>query len=245
MLSEKIVVIDDDPRVIKSVKLAFPEYEIIDFTDGEEGLAYLRKPNAINIILLDVMMPKMDGLTVLSEIRRIKEDVGVIMMTGFGSKDVVVEALRNKADDYIDKPFSIMELKEKISNILRKKLYEQNFRQDKDDQVARIKNFIQHNYSNVNLKYIADEMSLSPRYLSRLFNAKNNISYRRYKLDIKMNQAKEMLTKSHLTVSEIAIKLGYKNPETFMRVFKRLMKMTPSEYRLNTNKMKSQRKAAV
>ncbi len=236
MISEKIVVIDDDARIIRSIKLAFPEFEIIDFNDGEEALKYLKRPNAINVILLDILMPKMDGLTVLSEIRELKRDIGVIIMTGFGSKDVIIQALKSKADDYIEKPFSITDLRNKIKTILGKKLYDQNFRQDKNDQVERIKRFIKTNYSNVNLTYIAEELSLSSRYVSRLFNKKSGMSYRQFKLDIKMDRARELLTKSHLTVSEIGIQLGYKNPETFMRTFKRLMKQTPSVYRAKTKK---------
>ncbi len=82
MISEKIVVIDDDPRIIKSIKLAFPEYEFIDFSDGEEALTYLKKPNNINVVLLDFMMPKMDGISVLSEIKKHMSNTAVILMTG-------------------------------------------------------------------------------------------------------------------------------------------------------------------
>lgn len=238
MISEKIVVVDDDPRVVKSIKIAFPEYEIIDFNNGEDALIYLKKPNEINIVLLDVMMPKVDGLTVLLDIKGLKRDIAVIIMTGYGTREIVIQALRNRADDFIDKPFSPAVLKEKISTLLRKKLYSQNFRMDKDSQVQRIKRFIERNYQNVNLKFIADEMGLSSRYVSRVFNKKSDINYRQYKLKIKMDRARDLLIKTHFTVSEIALQLGYQNPETFMRIFKRLVKMTPSEFRSKNTKMK-------
>jgi two-component system response regulator YesN len=154
---------------------------------------------------------------------------------------VVIQALRSQADDFIDKPFSIPDLKEKIDTILKKKMYSQNFRKDKDDQIHRIKRFIERNYQNVTLGYIAEEMCLSSRYLSRVFNKKNDISYRRYKLKVKMDRAKELLLKTQLNVSEIAIELGYQNPETFMRIFKRLTNMTPSEYRLKSKKIKPEK----
>jgi two-component system response regulator YesN len=157
------------------------------------------------------------------------------MMTAYGSRDIVIQALRDQADDFIDKPFSTQDLKERISAILKKKMYSRNFRKDKDDQVHRIKRFIERNYQNVNLKFIADEMCLSSRYVSRMFNKKNNLNYRSYKLKIKMDRAKELLLKTQRNVSEIALELGYQNPETFMRIFKRLMKMTPSEFRLKHN----------
>jgi len=231
MISEKIVVIDDDPRVIKSIKLALPVYEFIDFSNGEDALTYLRKPNNINIVLLDFMMPKMDGISTLSEIRKFMDNVGVILMTGYGSKDVVIDALRNRADDFIEKPFQIVELKEKIHSILKEKLRFQNLRKDKNNQVDRIKRFIERNCNNVNLDYIASEMCLSSKYVSRFFNQNNELNFREYKLQIKMDRAKSLLTKTHLDVCEIAIELGYQNPESFMRIFKRITKMTSTQYR--------------
>ncbi|MFT5388317.1 MAG: DNA-binding response OmpR family regulator, partial [Candidatus Omnitrophota bacterium] len=106
MLSEKILVVDDNPRVIQSLKLGLEEYEIKDFNSGEAVLDYLRKPNLINLVMLDIMMPGIDGLTTLQEIKKINKDIAVIMMTGFSSKDVAIEALRLHADDYVEKPFN-------------------------------------------------------------------------------------------------------------------------------------------
>ncbi|MCK5259835.1 MAG: response regulator transcription factor [Candidatus Omnitrophica bacterium] len=231
MISEKIVVIDDDPRIIKSVKLAFPEYEFIDFSDGEEALAYLRTPNNINVVLVDFMMPKMDGISVLSEIKKGMDHIGVILMTGYGSKDVILDALRNHADDFIEKPIQMPELKEKLRFFLKERLHAQNLRKDKNNQVDRIKRFIERNCNNVKLDFIADEMCLSPKYVSRFFNQNNELNYREYRLQVKMDRAKSFLTKTHLNVCEIAIELGYQNPESFMRIFKRMTKMTPTQYR--------------
>ncbi len=240
MISEKIVVVDDDARVVKSIRMILPEYEIIDFSDGEKALAHLKRPNDINLVLLDVMMPKIDGLTLLHEIKKIKKDIRVIIMTAYGSRDVLVQALRSHADDFIEKPFHRSELKDRISVILRDKLYERNLRKDKDNQVDRIKRFIDRNYDNVNLDFIADEMCLSSRYVSRMFKKKNKTNYRDYKLKVKLDKGIKLLTETSLTVSEIAISIGYQNPETFMRMFKHETKLTPSQYRsLHTKKVKS------
>jgi len=236
MISEKIVVVDDDPRIIKSIKLAFPEYEFIDFSNGEDALTYLKKPNNINVVLLDFMMPQMDGISVLSEIKRFMNNVGVILMTGYGSKDVVLDALRNHADDFIEKPIQMPELKDKLHFLLRERLHAQNLRKDKNNQVDRIKRFIERNCNNVKLDYIANEMCLSPKYVSRFFNQNNELNYRDYRLQIKMDRAKSLLTKTRLDVCEIAIELGYQNPESFMRIFKRMTKMTPTQYREKNSK---------
>ncbi len=145
MLSEKIVVVDDDQRVVKSLKLALTEYEIKDFNNGEAALAYLRKPNLINLVLLDVLMPGIDGLATLQEIKRINTGIAVIMMTAFASKDVAIEALRLHADDFIEKPFDISEVREKMRNLLREKLREERVEADWDRYVERVKRFIMRN----------------------------------------------------------------------------------------------------
>ncbi len=236
MISEKIVIIDDDPRIGKSVKLAFPEYEILEFRNGLDALQFLRKPNFVNVVLVDYMMPHMDGISVLAEIKKIKKDIGVILMTAYGSKEVAVEALRHHADDFIEKPIQMPELKEKIKLLLRDKLYTQNIGKDKEGQVERIKRFVDRNYNNVKLGFIADEMCLSSKYVSRLFNQKNDSSFRDYKVKVKIDHAKSLLTKTHLNIYEIAIQLGYQNPESFMRIFKRITKLTPTQYRKQNSK---------
>ncbi len=239
MIYEKIAVIDDDPRIHKTIALTFPEYQIVSFGNGREALSYLAKPHEINVVLLDVMMPGMDGLSVLEEVRKISKDTGVILMTAYGSKDILIEALRKHADDFIEKPFAPSEIKEKVYSLLGEKLYPKNLRKDKDSQVGRIKGFVERNCSNAKLEFIADRMCLSPKYVSRLFKQKSQTSFRVYKLRIKMDKAKSLLERTHLNVSEIAAQLGYQNPESFMRIFKRIIRMTPSEYRAAAEKKRT------
>ena len=244
MISEKIVIVDDDPRIIKSFTYAFPEYEFLAFNDGEGALAFLRKPNNINVVLLDFMMPKMDGISALAEIKNVRPETGVILMTGYGTKDVIIDALRNHADDFIEKPIQMAELKGKIQALLRERLYVQNVRKDKDDQVDRIKRFVERNSTNVNLGFVANELCLSPKYVSRVFNRNSPLSYRAFKLQVKMDKAKALLTKTYKDVCEIAIELGYQNPESFMRIFKRMFQMTPTEYRKKNGQKRIRKNAA-
>lgn len=231
MLSEKIVVIDDDLRVIKSIEIAFPEYEIVGFSDGEKALNYLKKPNLINLVLLDVMMPRINGLDVLKELKEKNKDIAVIMMTAFGSMDIAVQALRNHADDFIEKPFDIIELKAKVRQLLKERVLLNGDYTDRKDKVERIKKFVERNYSQSSLDHIANEMCLSSKYVSRLFNKGNGDGFRKYKLKVKIDIAKALLKNSSMMVYEISNKLGYMNPESFMRVFKRETDYTPSEYR--------------
>ena len=233
MISEKIVVIDDDPKVVRSVELALNEHEIIAFHKGQEALDFLSQPNEINLILLDVMMPQMDGITVLQSLEKFKKQYSVIMMTAYASTDIAIQALRHNATDFIEKPFNIPELKEKVRTLLKKNYQENGHSQV--NRVERIKRYIQRNHSNVSLDSIANELCLSTKYVSRMFNEQNNSSFRDYKIKIKMDMAKSLLANSTFTVNEIAEKLGYLNPESFMRIFKRKTHLTPSQYREQIN----------
>ncbi len=231
MLSETIVVIDDDERVIQSLELALSEYEVVGFEKPKEAMVYLRKPNEVSLVLLDVMMPKVNGINILQEIKSLKTDLSVIMITAYGSKDVVMQALRNKADDFIEKPFDIKEIRQKIKEHLSKKLKFSTYGVTQNLHVERIRRFIDRNYNNVNLDEIASQMCLSPKYISRLFNRVNDIDFRDYKVQVKIKRAKDLLVNTSLSVHDISNDLGYQNPESFMRIFKQKVKLTPMQYR--------------
>lgn len=238
MLSEKIVVVDDDQRIVKSLEMGLTEYELIVFNNGEDVLSFLRKPNMIHLVLLDVMMPGIDGLSVLEEIKKMKRDIAVIMITAHGSQDIAVQALRNHADDFLEKPFDMEDLRGKIRDILRVKLRGQRFSNNKADYVDRIKSFIDRNYTETTLECVSNELCLSPKYVSRMFNERNKLNFRDYKVKVKMDKAKNLLKKSYFNINEIAIELGYQNPESFMRIFKRVIGSTPLQYRRKFGKMK-------
>jgi|CXWL01.1.fsa_nt_gi YesN/AraC family two-component response regulator len=247
MISEKIVVIDDDLRVIKSIQIGLTEHEIIPFQDPRKGLEFLKKPNMINIVLLDVMMRETDGLTVLQEIKAAYPHIIVIMMTAFGTKDIIIQSLRYHADDFLEKPFNPTELKEMIDTHLREKSHREGSRDSFGNKIERIKDFIDRNYKNVSLETIAQELCLSSKYVSRVFSSGNAVSYRGYKVKVKMDRAKGLLTTTSKNICEIAYELGYQNPESFMRLFKRTTLLTPMAYREKyfLRKDKKQKSSAV
>ena len=232
MISDKIVVVDDDPRIHQSLKEILFEYQLISFLDPQKGLEYLLRPNEIKLALVDVCMKGLNGVELLESLRRAKKDVAIMIITGHGNQDVVVESLRLHADDSVEKPFDVHELRERVKSILKEKSQFDQLAHDSKTQIERVREFIQHNYTNASLDFIAQEMNLSSQYLGRLFAKYDKYGFRGYKLKVRMEKAMDLLCRSSLDVSEIAYQLGYENPESFMRVFKRYVKKTPSAYRL-------------
>jgi len=122
-MARRIVIIDDDRGIGEAVKdrLDSLGYDAIAFTDGCSALATIalesdRSP--LDLILLDLIMPGMDGMTVLRELRHRYKEIPVIMMSALQEREVFKEALRIGASDYVHKPLDFNILEEKCHKIL-------------------------------------------------------------------------------------------------------------------------------
>ena len=118
----KILVVDDEPDVVKVVRMSFqvqePTWEVLEAYDGQEALAVFEREQP-DLVLLDIMMPEMSGFDVLKELR-LFSDGPVIMLTAKGDEIDKVMGLNLGADDYITKPFSHLELLARVKAVLRR-----------------------------------------------------------------------------------------------------------------------------
>ena len=229
----KILLVDDDQEFRSEFGDCFEEYDIIEASNGEEALKILKKPNEIDLVILDVRMPGMDGIEVLGKIKKMMPEVGIIIFTGYGSKDVVVEALRKQADDYLEKPFDIDKTRRIIEKVLDTKRGGTEYDAiDTKGIMERVMRFAERNWAKrVSLQDAADAVYLSPKYLSRLFKENTGMGFSEYKLKVKIKKAQELLRKTGYTIDQISYKIGYQNSESFIRIFKKLTRYTPTEYR--------------
>ena len=117
---EKILVVDDEASIrrILETRLSMIGYTVITAADGEEALAVYKK-ELPNLIILDIMMPRLDGYGVCQEIRK-DSDIPIIMLTALGDVADRITGLELGADDYVVKPFSPKELEARIKAILRR-----------------------------------------------------------------------------------------------------------------------------
>ena len=118
----RILVIEDEKKIAGFIKRGLKEegYAADTASDGEEGY-YLARTNDYDLILLDVMLPKIDGITLCKKLRKDSEKTPVIMLTAKDRVKDKVEGLDSGADDYITKPFVFEELLARIRAVLRKK----------------------------------------------------------------------------------------------------------------------------
>ncbi len=116
----KILIIDDEEKLVKGLRynLELDNYEVDTAFDGEEGLLFIDE-NVYNLIILDIMLPKVDGLTLLKKIRE-RSSIPVIMLTAKGEDEDKVLGFEYGADDYLTKPFNILELRARIKALMRR-----------------------------------------------------------------------------------------------------------------------------
>lgn len=119
-MAKKILVVDDEKSIVKGIKFGLIQdsYDVEVAYDGEEALS-IAKSQEFDLIVLDVMLPKMDGLTVCQQIREFSK-VPIIMLTAKGEDMDKILGLEYGADDYMTKPFNILELKARIKAIMRR-----------------------------------------------------------------------------------------------------------------------------
>jgi DNA-binding response OmpR family regulator len=121
-MAEKIVVIEDDPSILRGLQLnlGMEGYLVRSATDGETGLTLARteKPD---LVLVDVMLPRLGGLEVVRELRREDPDLPVLILSAKGQESDKVAGLQLGADDYLVKPFGLKELLARIDALLRRR----------------------------------------------------------------------------------------------------------------------------
>ena len=117
-MGKKVLVVDDEKLIVKGLRYSLEQddMEVTCAYDGEEALGYA-KNNKYDIILLDIMLPKLTGLEVCQQIREFS-DVPIIMLTAKGEDMDKILGLEYGADDYITKPFNILEVKARIKVIM-------------------------------------------------------------------------------------------------------------------------------
>ena len=159
MAAQKILVVDDDKHIVELIKLYLTKegYEVKEVYDGKEAVEQAQKYDP-QLILLDLMLPGMDGYQVCTEIRK-KSNVPVIMLTAKGETFDKVLGLELGADDYIVKPFDPKELVARVKALLRRSTAVQK---ENTSNVLRYDN-LEINVSNYTVTYHGQQLDFPPK----------------------------------------------------------------------------------
>ena len=237
----RLLIVEDNINMQQFiVSLLQIEYQLYTARNGKEALAVLADPNIrIDLIISDVMMPEMDGFTLLSRIKASDKWSGipVIMLTARAAEEDRLNALRIGVDDYLTKPFSTDELKAHIQNLLhnyRKRISWQEHTQSTPVQ-STIDDHTQNNevdqkwlenleqvmkknlgHHHLTMEDIAEYMHISKRQLARKLKQLTGLSPLKYQREIQLQLGRQWLEKgTYATVAEVAYKAGFKKSPLF------------------------------
>ncbi len=228
----QILLVDDDREFREELRECLDDYDVIEAVSGQEALRVLKRPNEIDLVILDVMMPGLRGTEVLKEIKARSPEQKVVILTGYSSKDVAIDALKGRADEYLEKPLDINRLKMAVVRLLgENRQADEQADRSTGAKMERIKRFLDRNWhKKVCLRDVAASAGLSEKYLSRLFREETGVCFNDYALKVKVKEAKKLLAQNW-QVGDVAERLGYQNAESFIRIFRKLAGRTPAQYR--------------
>jgi DNA-binding NtrC family response regulator len=117
-----VLVIDDETGSRESMAIAIEKagYAVRTFDDAKNALDFLEENDGVRLAICDLRMPGMDGIAFLNEVRERRYDLRLILVTGYGSIESAVEAMRVGADDYLTKPVDLYELRQRVNNLIEK-----------------------------------------------------------------------------------------------------------------------------
>lgn len=243
-----LLIIEDNADMRRYIRTNIENgYHIAEAVNGEEGVAKAIE-TIPDLIISDVMMPKMDGFEVC---RKLKTDertshIPIILLTAKAGQEHKVEGLETGADDYLVKPFDAKELSVRLINLQeqRKKLREYFQReltsfpksgrvQSADEQfLSKVFQIIEIHYpdSEFDLETLANSLLMSRMQLHRKIKAITGYTPGEFMRNFRLQKAAELLTKNTGTVSEIVFMIGYNNLSSFARQFHDKFGVNPSEY---------------
>jgi DNA-binding response OmpR family regulator len=172
---KKILLIEDETHVVSFIKKGLSEegFEISVAFDGKTGLM-LQENGEYDLIILDIMLPEMNGLDVCKEIRKTNSTIPILMVTALGTSENIVLGLETGADDYIVKPFKFIEFMARIKTLLRRAEYNSPVAPDPlEDYVYKIADLEMNDYTKTVMRN-GDIISLTTtEYRLLLFFIKN------------------------------------------------------------------------
>ncbi|WP_043930819.1 response regulator transcription factor [Bacillus sp. EB01] len=241
---KKVLLVDDERYVRKTLawtitKLNLPLKIVHECTNGLEALDWLKEHDA-DLIMTDIRMPVMDGLTLIKALRGQNADVDIIVISVHDEFQFVQQALRSGVVDYLQKPIEETELRECLKGWLDRQLQqtvekEPLIKLDPElpsSTIEQVMDYIKRTpLGEISLKDAARNVHMNPSYLSQLFKQQTHKKFVDYITELKIEEGKRLLKQTSLRMSEIAERLGYQDLAYFSNTFKKITGRAPSDFR--------------
>lgn len=241
----KLIIVEDE-KIIRENLRKFDwesiQIEVVGtFNNGESALEYARN-YPVDIALVDVRMPVMDGVEFAKKVKEEELDIAIVCQSGYSDYLYLRECMQYGVRDYLLKPTDKNELFQIMSQLVLEKSARYSTESASQDakgneesvnhKVSRAKEYMLKNYKKpIRLIDVADFLELNPAYFSRIFRQKMGVCFVDYLAEIRINKAIELLKNSNMNISEIADEVGFARSRYFTEIFKKRKGMTPSEYR--------------
>ena len=229
--------IDDCPAVLEAfAQILVKDYNILLAQDGPTALDLIeRRP--IDLILLDLVLPGLDGFEVLRRARHSRPYLPVIIVTGHSSHDVAQKAANLDVDGYLVKPFDVQELKNEVSRASSRVTTPRicpvaGPKQNTCDVFEATQRMILDRYAErLTVKNIGKQLDTSPRQLLKIFRKRTGLSIKAYLIRVRISAAVSLVIGTDLPLKAIASNVGYESLSNFYKHFKCLTRLTPLDYR--------------
>jgi DNA-binding response OmpR family regulator len=244
-MKEIVLIVEDDPIIRSNIceMLELEGYKTLQAANGEEALLIV-KSKKIDLIISDWMMPKMDGVNLLSYLKKSKltQSIPFIILTAKSMMEDRLIALELGADDFLIKPFSAKELflrcknklllqKNKLSEELISEFSTEELETKDDIFLKDLKKYIAQHYNNENLKLsqIAEHFIMGTSNLQKYVKKLTGKSIFEILFEQRLLKAHELILQKKLNISEIASISGFKNAYYFTRKYKAHFGILPSK----------------
>lgn len=235
----KILIIDDEPKIrngLSNLLTRREGWEVAGaYENAADALKYLAV-NQVDVMITDIKMPEISGLELIARIRERDKKTAIIILSGYSNFQFAQRAIELGVSRYLTKPTNPREL----ICVLEETEKKLGGKQEKEKDSGKIPNlFVQKaadymklNYSEkISIKEIADQLYLSPNYLSELFKKHTGKTISEYLTDYRLEKACQLLDHAEYRVGDVSGMVGIHDGRYFSNMFKKKYGMTPTEYR--------------
>ena len=238
MRRKKILFVDDEPELLKSSAMLFGDYfTVITAPDAMEALERLDSEH-IDCIVLDIVMPSMNGLEFLKVIRSSGYKVPVIIVTGKSCLHYAEQCADLNVSGYINKPYEVDDLVKRIKNLFEPAFTPSGDMNSNDfaglsSRLKEVLEYINLNYHRpLTLRVIARELGACSDHIGKLFKKDLGKSFSEHINGLRVEKAKLMISEGGHAISDISARSGFGSEQNFFRQFKRHTGITPNKFRI-------------